>query len=79
MSAQERESETRKAQLEVLEEFVGEKLNDAMLRVPVETRNLNERLLKLEEWSSQSQLEDRKVASMVESPGMAVPGRGQTD
>ena len=49
MLAQERESETRKARLEVLEKFVGEKLNDAMLRVPAETRNLNERLLKLEE------------------------------
>ena len=59
--AQERESETRKARLEVLEKFIGEKLNDAMLRVPAETRNLNERLLKLEEWSSQSQLEDRKT------------------
>ena len=33
MLAQERESETRKARLEVLEKFVGEKLNDAMLRV----------------------------------------------
>ena len=65
--AQERESETRKARLEVLEKFVGEKLNDAMLRVPAETRNLNERLMKLEEWSSQSQLEDRKVASMVDN------------
>ena len=67
MLAQERESETRKARLEILEKFVGEKLNDAMLRVPAETRNLNERLLKLEEWSSQSQLEDRKVASMVDN------------
>ena len=67
MLAQERESETRKARLEVLEKFVGEKLNDAMLRVPAETRNLNERLMKLEEWSSQSQLEDRKVASMVDN------------
>ena len=61
MLAQERESETRKARLEVLENFIGEKLNDAMLRVPAETRNLNERLMKLEEWSSQSQFEDRKL------------------
>ena len=67
MLAQERESETRKARLEVLENFVGEKLNDAMLRVPAETRNLNERLLKLEEWGSQSQLEERKIASMVDN------------
>ena len=69
MLAQERESETRKARQEVLEKFVGEKLNDAMLRVPAETRNLNERLLKLEEcqWSSQSQSEDRKMASMVDN------------
>ena len=67
MLAQERESETRKVRLEVLEKFVGEKLNDAMLRVPAETRNLNERLLKLEEWSSQSQLKDRKMASMVDN------------
>ena len=35
MSTQERESETRKARLEVLEKFVGEKLNDTMLRVPI--------------------------------------------
>ena len=67
MLAQERESETRKARLEVLEKFVGEKLNDAMLRVPAETRNLNERLLKLQEWGSQSQLEERKIASMVDN------------
>ena len=67
MLAQERESETRKARLEVLEKFIGEKLNDAMLRVPAETRNLNERLVRLEEWSSQSQLEDRKLASMVDN------------
>ena len=67
MLAQERESETRKARLEVLEKFIGEKLNDAMLRVPAETRNLNERLMKLEEWSSQSQFEDRKAASMVDN------------
>ena len=67
MLAQERESETRRARLEVLEKFVGEKLNDAMLRVPAETRNLNERLLKLEEWGSQSQLEERKFASMVDN------------
>ena len=38
-----------------------------MLRVPAETRNLNERLLKLEEWGSQSQLEERKIASMVDN------------
>ena len=50
--AQERESETRKARLEVLEKFIGEKLNDAMLRAPAETRNLNERLIELEEWIS---------------------------
>ena len=67
MLAQERESETRKARLEVLEKFVGEKLTDALLRVPAETRNLNERLMKLEEWSSQTQLEERRVASMVDN------------
>ena len=75
-----RESETRKARLEVLEKFVGEKLNDAMLRVPAETRHLNERLMKLEEWSSQSQFEDRKVASMVDNhQEWQSPGRGQID
>ena len=58
---------TSLARLEVLEKFIGEKLNDAMLRVPAETRNRNERLVKLEEWSSQSQLEDRKAASMVDN------------
>ena len=30
-----------------------------MLRVPAETRNLNERLMKLEEWSSQSRQKSR--------------------
>ena len=62
-----KESETRKARLEVLEKFIGEKLNDAMLRVPAETRNLNQRLIKLEELSSQSQLGERKLASMVDN------------
>ena len=38
MLAQERESETRKARLEVLERVIGEKLNDALLRVPAETQ-----------------------------------------
>ena len=52
---------------QILEKFVGEHLNDTMLRVPAETRNLNERLLKLEEWGSQSQLEERKIASMVDN------------
>ena len=66
MLAQEKESETRSARLEVLEKFVGENLNDAMLRVPAETRNLNERLLKLDGWVSQSQLEEREIASMVD-------------
>ena len=65
--AQERESETRKARLEVLEKFIGEKLNDAMLRVPAETQNLNQRLTRLEELSSQSQMGERTVASMVDN------------
>ena len=65
--AQEREPETRKARLEVLEKFVGEKLNDAMLRVPVETQNLHQRLTKLEDLSSQSQLGERKFASMMDN------------
>ena len=42
MLAQERESETRNARLEVLERVIGEKLNDALLRVPAKTQNLNE-------------------------------------
>ena len=37
MLAQERESETRRARLEVLERFISEHLNDAMLRLPEET------------------------------------------
>ena len=53
MLAQERESETRKARLEVLERVIGEKLNDTLLRVPAETQNLNERLTRIEEWGSQ--------------------------
>ena len=67
MLAQERESETRKARLEVLEKFIGEKLNDTMLRVPAETQNLHQRLTKLEELSSQSQMGERTVASMVDN------------
>ena len=67
MLAQERESETRKARLEVLEKFVGEKLNDAMLRVPAENQNLNRKLEKLEELNSQSQLGERTAASMVDN------------
>ena len=49
MLAQERESETRKARLEVIEKFIGEKLNNAMLRVPAETQNLNQRLTRLDQ------------------------------
>ena len=56
MLAQERESETRKARLEVLERVIGEKLNDALLRVPAETQNLNERLTRIEEWGSKTQM-----------------------
>ena len=67
MLAQERESETGKARLEVIERVIGEKLNDAMLRLPAETQNLNQRLTKLEESSSQPQLGERTVASMVDS------------
>ena len=37
MLAQERESETRKARLEVLERFTSEHLNDAILRLPETT------------------------------------------
>ena len=64
MLAQERESETRKARLEVLERFTSEHLNDAMLRVPAETQNLNQRLMSLEELNSKSQLDTRTLASM---------------
>ena len=67
MLAQERESETRKARLEVLERVIGEKLNDALLRVPAETQNLNERLTRIEEWGSQTQMDGRTVASMVDN------------
>ena len=67
MLAQERESETRKARLEVLERVIGEKLNDALLRVPAETQNLNERLTRIEEWGSQTQMDGRTVASIVDN------------
>ena len=67
MLAQERESEIRKARLEVLERVIGEKLNDALLRVPAETQNLNERLTRIEEWGSQTQMDGRTVASMVDN------------
>ena len=67
MLAQERESETRKARLEVLERVIGDKLNDALLRVPAETQNLNERLTRIEEWSSQTQMDGRTIVSMVDN------------
>ena len=67
MLAQERESETRKARLEVLERFTSEHLNDAMLRLPAETLNLHQRLASLEESSSKSQLDDRTLASMIDN------------
>ena len=38
-----------------------------MLRVPAETQNLNQRLTRLEELISQSQMEERTVASMVDN------------
>ena len=56
--AQERVSETKKARLEV---------NDALLRVATETQNLNERLTRIEEWGSQTQMDGRTVASLVEN------------
>ena len=56
MLAQEREAELRKARLEVLEQFISENLNDAMLRLPTETQNLHQRLSTLEESGSRSQL-----------------------
>ena len=67
MLAQERESETRKARLEVLERVIGEKQNDALLRVPAETQNLNERLTRIEEWGSQTQMDGRTIASMEDN------------
>ena len=67
MLAQERESETRKARLEVLERFTSERLNDAILRLPVETQNLNQRLTSLEESCSKSQLEGRTLASAIDN------------
>ena len=67
MLAQERESETRKARLEVLERVIGEKLNNALLPVPAETQNLNERLTRIEEWSSQTQMDGRTIASTVDN------------
>ena len=67
MLAQERESETRKARLEVLERFTSEHLDDAMLRLPAKTRNLHQRLMSLEESNSKSQLESRTLASMIDN------------
>ena len=67
MLAQERESETGKARFEVLERVIGEKLNDALLRVPAETHNLNERLTRIEEWGSQPQMDERTIASTVDN------------
>ena len=67
MLAQERESETRKARLEVLERFTSEHLSDAMLRLPAETQNLHQRVMVLEELNSKSQLESRTLASMIDN------------
>ena len=67
MLAQERESETRKARLDVLERFTSEHLNDAILRLPVETCTLHQRLTSLEESNSKSQLEGRTLASMIDN------------
>ena len=67
MLAQERESQTRRARLEVLERFISEHLNDAIIRLPEETLNLHRRLTTLEESTSKSQMEDRTIASMVDN------------
>ena len=42
--SQEREGETRKARLEVLERFVIDKVNDALVKLPQETQKLHQRL-----------------------------------
>ena len=39
----------------------------ALLRVPAETQNLNERLTRIEELGSQVQMDERTVASMVDN------------
>ena len=67
MLAQEREPETQKARLEVLERFTSEHLNDAMRRLPAETRNLHERLTSLEESSSKAHLDERTLTSMIDN------------
>ena len=67
MLAQEREAELRKARLDVLEQFLTENLNDAILRLPDETRNLHQRLTALEESGLRSQLGDRTLDSVIDN------------
>ena len=66
MLAQERESD-RRARLEVLERFISERLNDAILRLLEETATLHRRLTTSEESASKSQLEDRTIAFIVDN------------
>ena len=65
MLAQERESETQRARLEVLERFISEHFTDAIKRLPAETQNLKK--TDLEESSSKSQLDQRTLASMIDN------------
>ena len=67
MLAQEREGELRKARLDVLEQFLTENLNDALLRLPAETLNLHQRLTALEESGSHSQFGGKTLDSFIDN------------
>ena len=67
MLSQEREGELRKAGLDVLEQFLTENVNDALLRLPEETRNLHQRLTVLETSGSQGQWGDRALESVIDN------------
>ena len=67
MLAQEREGELRKARLDVLEQFLTENLNDALLRLPEETRNLHHKLSALETSGPNTQYGDRALDSVIDN------------
>ena len=67
MLSQEREGETRKARLEVLERFVTDKVNDALLKLPKETQNLHQRLSVLEASGTQSKWGDQTLESVIDN------------
>ena len=65
--SQEREGELKKARLEVIEQFLAEKVNDTLLRLPQETQNLHQRLTVLETSGSQGNRGDAILESVIDN------------